>query len=127
MFTRPSEPGLLYVAATLVPLAAFVINLLLGFLPFLGRRYRDQGWSDSLYWLMGGDKPGRGGAFLSTGAIGLSCLISVYALGLFLPDHPVSVHEPEHHAAHAGEHGHEREGQAQAKDKATDKHDEQAH
>src|SRR5437667_10496794 len=106
MFTRPSEPGLLYVAATLVPLAAFVINLVLGFLRFLGRRYRDQGWGDSLYWLMGGDKPGRGGALLSTAAIGTSCLISVYALGLFLSDFPVSVHENAGHAAHAGDPGH---------------------
>jgi NADH-quinone oxidoreductase subunit L len=124
MFTRPNEPGLLYVAATLVPLAAFVINLFLGFLRFLGRRYRDQGWGDSLYWLMGGDKPGRGGALLSTGAIGASCLISVYALGLFLTEFPVSVHE---HAAHAGDSGHEQEEQAQAKEKAADKHDEHEH
>ena len=43
----------------IVPLAAFVINLFLGFLRYLGRRYRDQGWGDSLYWLTGGDKPGR--------------------------------------------------------------------
>src|SRR5947208_5852401 len=127
MFTDSSEPGLLYVAATLIPLAAFVINLALGFLGFLGRRYRDQGWGDSLYWLMGGDKPGRGGALLSTGAIGLSCLISVYALGLFLREHPVTPLGHGEHAAHAGGHGHEQEEPAQAKDKAADKHDEQAH
>ena len=94
MFPRMSEePGLIYVVATLVPLAAFTLNLFLGFLRFLGRRYRDQSWGESLYWLMGGDHPGRGGALISTGAIGLSCLLSVYGLGAFLSEHPVAAEQ----------------------------------
>src|SRR5579871_5760320 len=129
MFTRPSEPGLLYVAATLIPLAAFVINLCLGFLRFLGRRYRDESWGESLYWLMGGDKPGRGGALLSNGAIGLSCLLSVYGLGSFRHELPGTPLAHGAHAAHgaAPEHGHEKEEEAQPGQKAAAKNEEPAH
>src|SRR4051812_41997702 len=94
------QPGLLYVAATLVPLASFVVILTLGALKNLGRRYRDAGWGGSLYWLLGGDEPGRGGAYLATGAIALSCVLAVAGLVLFLgePEHARAVRRALHSA-----------------------------
>src|SRR5882762_9716429 len=80
------NPGLLYVVATLLPLASFVLLLLVGGLKNLGRAHRDTGWGESLYWLFGGDTPGKGGAYLATAAIGFSCVLSVVGLFHFLND-----------------------------------------
>src|SRR5436309_1260320 len=89
MFSRfADEPGLLYVVATLLPLASFAALLVAGGLKNLGRTYKHTGWGQSLYWLLGGDEPGRGGAYLATGAIGLSCVIAVLGLVRFLSEHP---------------------------------------
>jgi NADH-quinone oxidoreductase subunit L len=105
MFSRfADEPGLLYVAATLIPLASFTALLLAGGLKNLGRTYREQNWGGSLYWLLGGDQPGRGGAYLATGAIALSCLLSLIGLGRFLSEYPVVAYHG--HAAHAAAEDH---------------------
>src|SRR4051812_45107598 len=89
------EPGLLYVAATLIPLASFFALLIVGGFKNIARRYQDTGWGQSLFWLLGGDEPGKGGAYLATGAIALSCVLSVYGLVRFLGEHPVHVHHEE--------------------------------
>src|SRR5438874_11885463 len=90
MFDRfATEPGLLYVVATLLPLASFVLLLLAGGLKNFGRAYRDTGWGESLYWLFGGDRPGKGGAYLATAAIGLACVMCVVGLFKFLGEHHV--------------------------------------
>src|SRR3954447_20708003 len=100
MFARfADEPGLLYVAATLIPLASFAVLLVAGGLKNLGRTYKDTGWGQSLYWLMGGDQPGRGGAYLATGAIALSCVLSVVGLVRFLNEFPPHAREADHAAA----------------------------
>ena len=56
------NPGLLYVVATLIPLLSFVAILTVGGLKNLGRTYKESAWGSSLYWLLGGDRPGRTGA-----------------------------------------------------------------
>jgi NADH-quinone oxidoreductase subunit L len=101
------EPGLLYVAATLIPLASFVVLLLAGGLKNLGRAHTDTGWGSSLFWLMGGDQPGKGGAYIATAAIGLSCVLSFIGLARFLGERPAVPYHPHGHAAvHApAEHG----------------------
>src|SRR5436305_2638672 len=100
MFARfADEPGLLYVAATLIPLASFAVLLVAGGLKNLGRTYKQTGWGQSLYWLLGGDQPGRGGAYLATTAIGCSCILSVAGLVRFLDEFPPAADH--HHAAHA--------------------------
>src|SRR5258708_1891883 len=98
------NPGLLYVVATLLPLASFVLLLLAGGLKNLGRAHRDTGWGESLYWLFGGDRPGKGGAYLATGAIGGACVLSIVGLFLFLGKYhvvPAPSHAEQHHAGHA--------------------------
>jgi len=55
----PHNPGLLYVAATLVPLASFFLLLL------------------------GGKRWGKVGAYLATAAIGLSCALSLWGMVLY--------------------------------------------
>jgi len=125
MFDFGQQPGLLYVAATLIPLASFVALLVMGGAKNLGRRYQDTGWGQSTYWLLGGDEPGRAGAYLATGAIGLSCVLAIIGLVKFLGEHPVHAHHDEH-AAHAPKDvhgGHEQEEQP----KAADKHDHHEH
>src|SRR5438132_14228375 len=122
MFPRLSEqPGLLYVVATLIPLASFVFILVAGGLKNLGRTYRSTDWGSTLYWLLGGDQVGKGGAYLATGAIATSAVLGFVGLGLFLRENPVVVIE---HAAHASEHaaphtdakGHEGHDEPQARD-----------
>jgi NADH-quinone oxidoreductase subunit L len=91
------HPGLLYVAATLLPLASFVILLLAGGLRSAARPYRDTPLGGSIFQAMGGDTPQRLGAFVATGAIGLAFVLSVVGFVLFLRGPGAAV-------AHAGEH-----------------------
>ncbi len=98
------EPGLLYVVATLLPLASFVLLLLAGGLKNFGRAHRDTGWGAALYRTFGGDRPGKGGAYVATAAIGLSCVLCVFGLFKFLGEHHV-VPAPSHAARH-GTDGH---------------------
>jgi NADH-quinone oxidoreductase subunit L len=115
------NPGLLYVVATLLPLASFVLLLLAGGLKNLGRTHRDTGWGESLYWLFGGDRPGKGGAYLATAAIGGACLLSVTGLFLFIGKYDVvpAPSHGEHNHATAAEHAHE-EAAAKAEEHAHD-------
>jgi NADH-quinone oxidoreductase subunit L len=95
------SPGLLYVVATLIPLLSFLIILTVGGIKNIARTYRETGWGQSLYWLLGGERPGKGGAYLATGAIALSCVLSVIGLVRFLGEYPVQSHHGEHAAVHA--------------------------
>ncbi|HEY1379770.1 MAG TPA: NADH-quinone oxidoreductase subunit L [Gemmataceae bacterium] len=113
------NPGLLYVVATLLPLASFVLLLLAGGLKNFGRAHRDTDWGASLYRACGGDTPGKGGAYLATAAIGLACVLSVVGLFKFLGGHHVvpAPSHPAHHghgeaAVHAQEHEHAEEAAA---------------
>jgi NADH-quinone oxidoreductase subunit L len=71
------HPGLLFVTATLVPLAAFLLILLACGAWALLRPYRDTPLGGKLYELFGGDKGGRTAAFVATGAIAIACVCSI--------------------------------------------------
>ncbi len=109
MLDFADNPGMLYVVGTLVPLASFVALLTLGGLKNLGRRYKDTGWGQSLYWLLGGDEPGRAGAYVATCAIGISCVMGTIGLVRFLGEHPLPKHDHTQHTAADAHHGHEQE------------------
>src|ERR1700722_723846 len=93
------NPGMLYVVATLLPLASFVILLLLGGVRNAARPYKQSGIGQKIFWAMGGDMPSKIGAYVATGAIGLSCVLCLIGLVWFLNTHPLG-HE-EGAAAHA--------------------------
>src|SRR5436305_604111 len=100
METLEHNPGLLHVAATLLPLASFVILLVLGGLRNAFRPYRAGGGvGASLYHAFGGDTPVRYGAWVATAAIAGSFLLSFAGLVWFLNDRGVG-HGHEEHAAH---------------------------
>ena len=42
----------------------------------LARTYKESGWGSSLYWFLGGDRPGKTGAYVATGAIAVACVLS---------------------------------------------------
>ena len=89
-------PGLLYVAATLLPLASFLVLLLVGTLRWAARPYRESGLGQSLYQILGGDRPQRTGAYIATGAIALSFVLSLVGFIQFMGENPLhSAHEAE--------------------------------
>ncbi len=72
------HPGLIYVVATLLPLASFVVLLLAGGLRNALRSRKPGGLGDKL---LGGDSPGKLAAYVATGAIGLAFVCSL--IGFF--------------------------------------------
>src|SRR5262249_46607232 len=88
------HPGVLYVAATLLPLGSFVVILLAGWLRGSLKAVRETPLGETLYQALGGDTPGRIPAYVATGAMGLAFLLSVVGFFLFLPDQS-AVHERE--------------------------------
>jgi NADH-quinone oxidoreductase subunit L len=96
MFHELQEhPGLWFVAATLTPLASFVLLLLAGGLRWALRPARDNDTDQPLYQLLGGDRPQRAGAYIATGAMALAFLFSLIGAANYAA-HPA--HEPEEHA-----------------------------
>src|SRR6516164_3326059 len=89
-----AHPGLLFVVATLLPLASFVLILLARGLRLAVKPYRDSGLG-GLYQLLGGDREGRGAAYVATGAIGLSFVCSLIGFVLFLGDQSKHAHTQE--------------------------------
>ncbi|HEY3790047.1 MAG TPA: NADH-quinone oxidoreductase subunit L, partial [Urbifossiella sp.] len=82
-----TNPGRLYVVATLLPVAVFALLLLAGGLRALCRPYRQvPGLASSLYWLCGGDRPLRTGAYLATAAMAVSAAMAITGLIAFLHD-----------------------------------------
>src|SRR5262245_58354658 len=71
------HPGLLYVVATLLPLASFVLLLLVGGLRNFVRKAPEGSVGAGLFRALGGDTPGRGGAYVATAAIFLAFVCSV--------------------------------------------------
>ena len=81
------HPGRLYVVATLLPLAAFTLLLIGGLVRTLARPYRQANGLASFFWyLLGGDKPLRAGAYLATGAIGIAAALSIVGLANFVKE-----------------------------------------
>jgi NADH-quinone oxidoreductase subunit L len=93
------NPGLLYVAATLLPLVSFAILLLLGAIRNAARPYSKSGIGQTIFWVAGGDIPTKVGAYVATAAIGLSCVLCVIGLVWFLNENPIS-HGHEHGPGH---------------------------
>lgn len=82
-----ATPGRLYVVATLLPLAAFVLLLLAGLLRGVVRPYRDENpFARFVYFFLGGNRPLRSGAYLATAAIAASAVLAIIGLIRFLDD-----------------------------------------
>ena len=82
-----SNPGRLYVVATLLPLASFALLLLAGGVRALCRPSRQApGIPSTLYWLFGGDRPLKSGAYFATGCMAAAAAIAITGLVLFLQD-----------------------------------------
>lgn len=80
-----TNPGRLYVVATLLPLASFALLLLCGGVRGLCRPFRQKpGLASSVYWLCGGDRPLRSGAYFATGMMAVAAVIAVAGLVMFL-------------------------------------------
>src|SRR5262245_8144219 len=80
-----SHPGLLYVAATLLPLLSFLILLLAGAVRSASRPRPGQP-SSPLYELLGSGRPMKIGAYLATAAIAGSFLLSLAGFVKFTAD-----------------------------------------
>ena len=93
-------PGRLYVAATLLPLASFVILLLAGALRAAVRPLRTSPLAASIYHALGGDTPHRTGAFIATTAIALAFVASLAGFVFFLQDFSLGHHPAAHSAPH---------------------------
>jgi len=82
-----ATPGRLYVIATLLPLAAFVLLLVAGCLRGVCRPYRETNpLARFIYFFLGGSRPLRSGAFVATAAIALSAVLAIVGLIRFLDD-----------------------------------------
>ncbi|HUR55462.1 MAG TPA: proton-conducting transporter membrane subunit, partial [Gemmataceae bacterium] len=91
-------PGRLYVVATLLPLAAFVVLLVAGGLRALCRG-ATSGIGAKVFKLLGGDQPLKSGAYFATAVMAASAVISVYGLVLFLGDANNTSLSPEQRSA----------------------------
>src|SRR5262249_47625243 len=89
-----SRPGLLYVAATFLPLLSFLILLLAGGVRPASRPRPGQTPSP-LYELLGSGRPMKAGAYLATAAIAGSFLLSLAGFIKFTAD--------QHHAEASAE------------------------
>src|SRR5262245_45160491 len=100
-----AQSGLLFVLATLLPLASFVLLLLLAAIRWGLKPYaKDSPAVDNLFQMLGGEVPGPGPAWFATGAIGLACVCSLIGFLLFVPD-AWELHHKEHELEHL-EHKH---------------------
>jgi len=78
-----SNPGYLFVVATFLPLASFLLVLLSFGMWCVFRPYRDTEYGAVLYHLFGGDAPGRTPAYFAVVAIFLAFLCSIVGFGLY--------------------------------------------
>jgi NADH-quinone oxidoreductase subunit L len=99
LFDFAHHPGRLYVVATLLPLVSFLLLLLAAGARSYLRRFREQGGpGESAYRALGGDAPGRGGAYVAAAAIFLSFLCVLVGFILYSVDehHVNALHDQEH-------------------------------
>jgi NADH-quinone oxidoreductase subunit L len=106
LFDLGKHPGNLYVLATLLPLASFLILLVAFGLRTLLSSHRDSALARNVYQLLGGDEPGKGAAYVATGAMAAAFLLSLIGFVLFASDRDLfggGHHGAEaHHADAAG-------------------------
>src|SRR5579872_1889846 len=89
-------PGYYFVAATLVPLASFVLILLSSAAWAVARPYRETDYGALFYNLFGGDKPGPTRAYVALGAIVIAFLLSLTGFVYFVPQHWNYYHAKHH-------------------------------
>jgi NADH-quinone oxidoreductase subunit L len=100
-FDLNAQPGLLFVLATLLPLASFTLLLLLGAVRWAMRPYaKDNANVRTIFEALGGSVPGPGPAYFATAAIFLAFLCCITGFVLFLND-AHHMHELEHKVHHA--------------------------
>jgi NADH-quinone oxidoreductase subunit L len=121
------KPGLLFVLATLLPIASFGLLLLVGALRWGLRPYaNDSAGAGAVFKLLGGEVTGRGPAYVALAAIALAFACSLTGFILFCVEAPQIHHLDEeireHTAAHAKPHGHDHDAH-DAKDKHDHDHD----
>ena len=78
MMSFEKHPGLIFVVATLLPLASFVFLLIINGIRSALRNADEKSFGGTVYKSLGGDDPKRWPAFVATGAIAASficCLI----------------------------------------------------
>src|SRR5258707_6789700 len=90
------HPGYWFVAATLLPLASFVLILLASGLWCIFHRYREAPGMEGAFQLVGGDKPGWLPAYVALGAIALAFVCSAIGFVLFMFDEQKNLHTPRH-------------------------------
>ena len=94
------QPGLLFVAATLLPIASFAILLLWGAVRWGLRPYaNDNPAARNVFEMLGGAVPGPGPAYVATAAIGLAFVCSLIGFCIFLGE-VGTMHELEHELVH---------------------------
>lgn len=81
------QPGLLFVAATLLPLASFVLLLLAGGVRNFLRPYKSSEPGCTLFNLFGGEVTGRGPAYVGVAAIVGAFFLSFSGACLYLGEH----------------------------------------
>ena len=84
-------PGLLFVVATLLPLASFLVLFLLSGLWALARRY---GW-EKTQEALGSEAAGKGAAYVAMGAIFLAFLCSLTGAVLFFDEQRGAEFQPD--------------------------------
>jgi NADH-quinone oxidoreductase subunit L len=93
------KPGLLFVLATLLPLASFLFLMLVSGAWCLLRPYRNTPWGAALYHYAGGDLGGRWYAYVALGAITLALVCSLAGFLWYnneLYDYEYRIAEQEH-------------------------------
>src|SRR5262249_38740361 len=115
------HPGLLYVVATLLPLASFVILLLVGALRFAVRPQRDTPLGGAIFEALGGDTPRRWPATLATGGIGRAFVLSVIGFVWFVQDHEIEFISRGTEVVLHAEGGHAAEAKEQAAEGSADR------
>jgi NADH-quinone oxidoreductase subunit L len=78
------KPGLLFVAATLLPLASFVLVILAGAVRAAARPYQQTPLGSSLFRALGGDAPQKTAAYVATASIGLAFILSLAGFILYM-------------------------------------------
>src|SRR5579863_482853 len=83
-----ATPGLLFVVATLLPIASFLLILLASAGRAFLRSYRQGNpAADAAYQILGGDVSGRGASYVALAAIALACVFSVIGFVTYLEEH----------------------------------------
>src|SRR5438132_3659526 len=94
------SPGLLFVVATLLPIASFLLLLLAGgSRAFLRNHRQGNPAADGLFQMLGGEVTGRGPAYIALGAIALAFVFSLIGFVTYLSDsssHHAQVESLEH-------------------------------